>query len=85
MIKKQYSVDAEFIAVHPIEKTQGGMYEFEFAPSPDKVRRCYYWRFIDTVANGQLAMDVAEVGSTEPDLVLAGWLATRKAGLKSRG
>jgi hypothetical protein len=85
MIKKQYSVDAEFIVVHPMEKTQGGMYEFEFAAAPGKLRRCFYWRFVDSVANGQVAMDVAEVGSNEPAMVLEGWLATRKQGLKSRG
>lgn len=77
-IKKQFSAEPEFICLHPQEKTQGGVYEFEVTISVDKKRRCFIWRFISSVAAGQMAMEVAEPNTKSPDDIVAQWLATRK-------
>lgn len=78
-IKKQFSVDPEFIGRHPQDKTEGGVYEFEIAVSADKKRRCFMWHFAPGIGSGQMAMDVADPDTqTTPDEIVAQWLATRK-------
>lgn len=77
-IKKQFKCEPVFIRLHPQDKTEGGVYEFEVTVGVEKTRRCFIWRFVNTIASGQMAMDVAPPDTVTSDDVVAQWLAMRK-------
>lgn len=82
-IKKNYDREGTFIAVHPNDRTADGVYEFQIQVRPDVVKPCYFWNFIDTLANGQAAMEVGDANTTTADEAVLQWLATRKISIKT--
>lgn len=77
-LKRQYSEDPQFVAVHSDSRTQDGVYEFTVSLKADKLLRVFFWKFNGPIASGQVAMDVATSESDTAASVVAGWMATRK-------
>jgi bacillopeptidase F (M6 metalloprotease family) len=80
--RTQYNIEPELVAVHPQEKTVSGVFEFEVALRPDKKQYCFFWRFKDDVASGQLGMDVTDTPGASATQVMDQWLALRKLTVK---
>lgn len=76
--RRQYDQDPVFIAVHPQRHTESGVYEFEMEIRPDRKQRCFFWRFVSKVAEGQFGMEVSEDKDASADDMVTQWLVARK-------